>query len=61
MPVAQTHYQGMETIRTVTVKTAKAAWMRAVWPSAVLSMAIALDQYTRGPSISGMLLTHLLA
>ena len=51
----------METIRTATVKTAKAAWLRAVLPSALLSVSIVLDQYTRGPSISGMLLTHLLA
>ena len=51
----------MESIRTTAVKTAKAAWMRAVWPSAVLSVAIVLDQYTRGPSISGMLLTYLMA
>ncbi|MCC2673263.1 MAG: hypothetical protein K0R89_2880 [Ramlibacter sp.] len=50
----------METIRTATVNTARAAWMRAVWPSLVLSVAIALDQYTRGPSISAMVLTYLL-
>ncbi|WP_332823593.1 hypothetical protein [Ramlibacter sp.] len=42
------------------MKTAKAAWMRAIGPSMVLSAAIALDQYTRGPSISGMLLTYVL-
>lgn len=56
----QTHHLGMETIRTATVNTAKAAWMRAMVPSMVLSAAIALDQYTRGPSISGMLLTYVL-
>lgn len=50
----------METIRTATVNTAKAALVRALWPSMVLSAAIALDQYTRGPSISGMLLTYVL-
>jgi hypothetical protein len=51
----------METIRATTVNTARAAWMRAVWPSLVLTVAITLDQYTRGPSISGMLLTYLLS
>jgi hypothetical protein len=50
----------METIRTATVNTAKAAWMRAMVPSMVLTVAIALDQYTRGPSISAMLLTYFL-
>jgi hypothetical protein len=51
----------METIRAATVNTARAAWMRAVWPSLVLTVAIALDQYTRGPSVSGMLLTYFLS
>ena len=49
----------METIRAVTVNTARAAWMRAVWPSLVLTVAIALDQCTRGPSITAMVLTRL--
>ena len=33
----------METIRAVTVNTARAAWMRAVWPSLVLTVAIRAD------------------
>jgi hypothetical protein len=49
----------METIRAVTVNTARAAWMRAVWPSLVLTIAIALDQCTRGPSITAMIITQL--
>ena len=55
------HHEGMETLRAIAVNTARAAWMRAVWPSLVLTVAITLDQYTRGPSISGMLLTYLLS
>jgi hypothetical protein len=51
----------METIRDLTLNAARAAWMRAVWPSLVLTVAITLDQYTRGPSVSGMLLTYLLS
>ena len=50
----------METLRTVTVNTYRAAWMRALWPSLVLTVAIAADQCTRGPSITAMVLTRLL-
>lgn len=49
----------METLRTHAVNSARAAWMRALWPSLVLTVAIALDQCTRGPSITAMLLTQL--
>lgn len=49
----------METLRTVTVNTCRAAWTRALWPSLVLSVVIALDQCTRGPSITAMVLTRL--
>ena len=49
----------METLRTVTVNTCRAAWTRALWPSLVLTVAIALDQCTRGPSITAMILTQL--
>jgi hypothetical protein len=49
----------METLRIHTVNTARAAWTRAVLPSLVLSVAIALDQCTRGPSITAMVLTRL--
>jgi hypothetical protein len=51
----------METIRAFTVNTARAAWMRAVWPSLVLTVAIALDQCTRGPSVTAMVVTQLLS
>jgi hypothetical protein len=51
----------METLRTVTVSTYRAAWMRACWPSLVLSVALAMDQVTRGPSITAMVLTALFA
>ena len=50
----------METLHATFANAARAAWVRAVWPSLVLTVAITLDQYTRGPSISGMLLTYLL-
>ena len=50
----------METLRTVTVNTCRAAWMRALWPSLVLTVAIAADQCTRAPSITAMVLTRLL-
>lgn len=49
----------METLRNRTVDTARTAWMRALWPSMVLSVAIALDQCTRGPSITAMIITQL--
>jgi hypothetical protein len=47
----------METLRTLSVNTARAACLRALGPSIVLSVAVALDQCTRGPSITAMLLT----
>ena len=47
----------METLRHATVNTAHEAVTLALWPSIVLSVAIALDQFTRGPSITAMLLT----
>jgi hypothetical protein len=47
----------MDSLRTFTVNTAHEAVNRALWPSIVLSVAIALDQYTRGPSLSAMLIT----
>ncbi|NML48534.1 hypothetical protein HHL11_32620 [Ramlibacter sp. G-1-2-2] len=50
----------METLHTYAVNTASAAWTRAFWPSVVLAVAIALDQFTRGPSITGMILANLL-
>jgi hypothetical protein len=47
----------METLRNHTVNAARAALTRALWPSIVLSVAVALDQFTRGPSITQMVIT----
>lgn len=49
----------MDTLRTHTVNACRAAWMRAFWPSLVLAVAVTLDQSTRGPSITAMVLTQL--
>ena len=51
----------MDHFLTTTHNAARAAWTRAALPSMVLAVAITLDQYTRGPSISQMVLTWLLA
>jgi len=51
----------MDQLRIRTCNAARAAWTRAALPSMVLAMAITLDQYTRGPSISQLVLTWLLA
>jgi hypothetical protein len=50
--------ESMETLRTITETAWRESWNRAVWPSLVLSLAVALDQCTRGPSITAMVLTH---
>lgn len=50
----------MDTLRTHTVNACRAAWMRALWPSLVLTVAIALDQCTRGPSVTAMVISQLL-
>lgn len=49
----------MDTLCTFTVNTYHAAWTRALWPSLVLTVAVAMDQCTRGPSITAMVLTAL--
>ena len=49
----------MDTLRTCTVNAYHAAWTRALWPSLVLTVAVAMDQCTRGPSITAMVLTAL--
>lgn len=51
----------MDHFRTTAVTAARSLWTRAALPSMVLAVAITLDQYTRGPSVSGMVLTWLLA
>ena len=50
--------ESMETLRTFTETAWRESWNRAVWPSLVLSIAVALDQCTRGPSITAMVITH---
>jgi hypothetical protein len=50
----------METLRTFSANATRAAWTRALLPSLVLTVAISLDQMTRGPSITAMLITNLL-
>jgi hypothetical protein len=50
----------METVRTIAENAWRESWNRAVWPSLVLSIAVALDQCTRGPSITAMLITRFL-
>jgi hypothetical protein len=48
----------METLHIIADKAWRESWNRAMWPSLVLSLAIALDQCTRGPSITAMVLTR---
>jgi hypothetical protein len=52
------HYCCMETLQNIAEIAWRESWNRAVWPSLVLSIAVALDQCTRGPSITAMILTH---
>jgi hypothetical protein len=54
--VAQ-HHQGMGTLRTIAETAWRESWNRALWPSLALSVAVALDQCTRGPSLTAMLIT----
>jgi hypothetical protein len=46
----------MDTLRTLARNPALAL----VWPSVVISIALSLDQSTRGPSITAMVLQYLL-
>lgn len=55
--VAQ-HHECMETVRTIAENAWRESWNRAVWPSLVLTLAVTLDQCTRGPSITAMILTQ---
>lgn len=47
----------MGTLRSIAETAWRESWNRAFWPSLVLSIAVAADQCTRGPSITAMLLT----
>ena len=58
-PRCAPHHVGMETLRIIADKAWRESWNRAVWPSLVLSIAVSLDQCTRGPSITAMVLTSL--
>jgi hypothetical protein len=58
---AAKHHDCMDHFRTTAVTATRTLWTRAALPSMVLAVAVTLDQYTRGPSISGMVLTWLLA
>ncbi|MGV3492572.1 MAG: hypothetical protein ACO1OY_01775 [Ramlibacter sp.] len=49
----------MQTLRIHVASTARAAFARAALPSMVLAVAITLDQYTRGPSVSALVLNWL--
>jgi hypothetical protein len=53
-----THHEAMETLRIIADKAWRESWNRAMWPSLALSVVIALDQCTRGPSITAMVLTQ---
>lgn len=54
------HHVGMGTLHTIAASAWRESWNRAFWPSLALSLLIAMDGYTRGPSISGMVLSFLL-
>ena len=56
-PGAQ-HHCCMETLHNIAETAWRESWNRALWPSLVLSIAVALDQCTRGPSITAMILTR---
>ena len=58
---APPHHSGMEKLRTTAACSARAAVARAALPSMVLAVAITLDQYTRGPSVSALVLNWLFA
>ena len=56
--IPRPHHGGMETVRTIAERAWRESWNRAVWPSLVLTIAVSLDQCTRGPSITAMILTQ---
>jgi hypothetical protein len=57
--LAGTDHRCMGTLRTIAETAWRESWNRAFWPSLALSLIVTMDNYTRGPSISGMLLTYL--
>jgi hypothetical protein len=50
----------MGTLQTITAAAWRESWNRAFWPSLALSILVTMDGYTRGPSVSGLVLTYLL-
>jgi hypothetical protein len=49
----------METLHKIADTLWRESWNRAVWPSLMLSMAVSLDQCTRGPSLTAMAVNYL--
>ena len=49
----------MDSLRTLTDYLWRESWNRAVWPSLALTVVASLDQCTRGPSLTAMVLTAL--
>jgi hypothetical protein len=49
----------MDTLRTIADYLWRESWNRAFWPSLALTVVASLDQCTRGPSITAMVLTAL--
>jgi len=47
----------METLRALTRQPEPAQWAKAIWPMVAVAVAAMLDQSTRGPSITTLLLT----
>jgi len=52
-------HDAMETLHTIAGMLWRESWNRAFWPSLALTVAASLDQCTRGPSITAMVLTAL--
>lgn len=50
----------MGTLHTIAETAWRESWNRAFWPSLAMSVVMALDNCTRGPSITAMVLTVLL-
>jgi hypothetical protein len=49
----------MESLHTIAGMLWRESWNRAFWPSLALTVAASLDQCTRGPSITALVLTAL--
>ena len=48
----------MDTLHSITDTLWRESWNRAFWPSLMLSVVVALDQCTRGPSLTAMAVTY---